>query len=69
VTKLDLRTARRAVEQQEGITRDNAPIKVDAVTVSPPNPVYHPVLVLRRQCRGAGIVDDASHCALTAFAR
>jgi regulator of protease activity HflC (stomatin/prohibitin superfamily) len=30
-TKLDLRTVTRAVEQQEGITRDNVPIKVDAV--------------------------------------
>lgn len=30
-TKLDLRTVTAAVEQQEGITRDNVPIKVDAV--------------------------------------
>ena len=30
-TKLDLRTITAAVEQQEGITRDNVPIKVDAV--------------------------------------
>lgn len=29
--KLDLRTVTAAVEQQEGITRDNVPIKVDAV--------------------------------------
>jgi len=29
--KLDLRTVTRDVEQQEGITRDNVPIKVDAV--------------------------------------
>src|SRR5713101_3301089 len=29
--KLDLRTVTTAVEQQEGITRDNVPIKVDAV--------------------------------------
>jgi len=29
--KLDLRTITAAVEQQEGITRDNVPIKVDAV--------------------------------------
>ena len=29
--KLDLRTVTRAVEQQEGITRDNVPIKVNAV--------------------------------------
>src|SRR5207245_11764916 len=28
--KLDLRTVTRDVEQQEGSTRDNAPIKVDA---------------------------------------
>jgi regulator of protease activity HflC (stomatin/prohibitin superfamily) len=31
VTKLDLRTITADVEQQEGITRDNVPIKVDAV--------------------------------------
>ena len=30
-TKLDLRTITANVEQQEGITRDNVPIKVDAV--------------------------------------
>jgi regulator of protease activity HflC (stomatin/prohibitin superfamily) len=30
-TKLDLRTITADVEQQEGITRDNVPIKVDAV--------------------------------------
>ena len=30
-TKMDLRTVTRDVEQQEGITRDNVPIKVDAV--------------------------------------
>ena len=30
-TKLDLRTITAAVEQQEGITRDNVPIKVDTV--------------------------------------
>jgi regulator of protease activity HflC (stomatin/prohibitin superfamily) len=30
-TKLDLRTVTANVEQQEGITRDNVPIKVDAV--------------------------------------
>jgi regulator of protease activity HflC (stomatin/prohibitin superfamily) len=30
-TKLDLRTVTAAVEQQEGITSDNVPIKVDAV--------------------------------------
>jgi regulator of protease activity HflC (stomatin/prohibitin superfamily) len=30
-TKLDLRTVTADVEQQEGITRDNVPIKVDAV--------------------------------------
>jgi regulator of protease activity HflC (stomatin/prohibitin superfamily) len=30
-TKLDLRTVTAAVEQQEGITRDNVPIKVDTV--------------------------------------
>jgi regulator of protease activity HflC (stomatin/prohibitin superfamily) len=30
-TKLDLRTVTTDVEQQEGITRDNVPIKVDAV--------------------------------------
>ena len=30
-TKLDLRTVTASVEQQEGITRDNVPIKVDAV--------------------------------------
>ena len=30
-SKLDLRTVTAAVEQQEGITRDNVPIKVDAV--------------------------------------
>ena len=30
-TKLDLRTVTRDVEQQEGITRDNVPMKVDAV--------------------------------------
>lgn len=30
-TKLDLRTITRAVESQEGITRDNVPIKVNAV--------------------------------------
>jgi len=30
-TKLDLRTVTAAVEQQEGITRDNVPIKVNAV--------------------------------------
>ena len=30
-TKLDLRTITASVEQQEGITRDNVPIKVDAV--------------------------------------
>lgn len=30
-TKLDMRTVTAAVEQQEGITRDNVPIKVDAV--------------------------------------
>jgi regulator of protease activity HflC (stomatin/prohibitin superfamily) len=30
-TKLDLRTITTDVEQQEGITRDNVPIKVDAV--------------------------------------
>jgi regulator of protease activity HflC (stomatin/prohibitin superfamily) len=30
-TKLDLRTVTAAVEQQEGITRDNVPIKVSAV--------------------------------------
>ncbi len=30
-TKVDLRTVTTAVEQQEGITRDNVPIKVDAV--------------------------------------
>ena len=30
-TRLDLRTVTAAVEQQEGITRDNVPIKVDAV--------------------------------------
>ena len=30
-TKVDLRTVTAAVEQQEGITRDNVPIKVDAV--------------------------------------
>jgi regulator of protease activity HflC (stomatin/prohibitin superfamily) len=30
-TKLDLRTINANVEQQEGITRDNVPIKVDAV--------------------------------------
>jgi regulator of protease activity HflC (stomatin/prohibitin superfamily) len=30
-TKLDLRTVTAAVEQQEAITRDNVPIKVDAV--------------------------------------
>ena len=30
-TKLDLRTVTATVEQQEGITRDNVPIKVDAV--------------------------------------
>ncbi|MDB5410203.1 MAG: band 7 protein, partial [Rhodospirillales bacterium] len=29
--KVDLRTVTTAVEQQEGITRDNVPIKVDAV--------------------------------------
>src|ERR1700681_4644690 len=29
-TKLDLRTITANVEQQEGITRDNVPIKVDA---------------------------------------
>ena len=29
--KLDLRTVTRDVEQQEGITRDNVPIKVNAV--------------------------------------
>jgi regulator of protease activity HflC (stomatin/prohibitin superfamily) len=31
LTKLDLRTITADVEQQEGITRDNVPIKVDAV--------------------------------------
>src|ERR1700722_3393869 len=31
LTKLDLRTITANVEQQEGITRDNVPIKVDAV--------------------------------------
>src|SRR5882757_4354620 len=31
LTKLDLRTVTADVEQQEGITRDNVPIKVDAV--------------------------------------
>src|SRR5713101_6773953 len=31
LTKLDLRTITAAVEQQEGITRDNVPIKVDTV--------------------------------------
>ena len=31
LTKLDLRTITTDVEQQEGITRDNVPIKVDAV--------------------------------------
>src|ERR1700730_8696843 len=30
-SKLDLRTVTAAVEQQEGITSDNVPIKVDAV--------------------------------------
>jgi regulator of protease activity HflC (stomatin/prohibitin superfamily) len=30
-TKIDLRTITAAVEQQEGITRDNVPIKVDTV--------------------------------------
>jgi regulator of protease activity HflC (stomatin/prohibitin superfamily) len=30
-TRLDLRTVTATVEQQEGITRDNVPIKVDAV--------------------------------------
>ena len=30
-TKIDLRTVTTAVEQQEGITRDNVPIKVDTV--------------------------------------
>jgi regulator of protease activity HflC (stomatin/prohibitin superfamily) len=30
-TRLDLRTVTAAVEQQEGITRDNVPIKVDTV--------------------------------------
>jgi regulator of protease activity HflC (stomatin/prohibitin superfamily) len=30
-SKLDLRTVTAAVEQQEGITKDNVPIKVDAV--------------------------------------
>lgn len=30
-TKLDMRTVTAAVSQQEGITRDNVPIKVDAV--------------------------------------
>ena len=30
-TKIDLRTVTAAVEQQEGITRDNVPIKVDTV--------------------------------------
>jgi regulator of protease activity HflC (stomatin/prohibitin superfamily) len=30
-TKLDLRTVTAAVQQQEGITRDNVPIKVDTV--------------------------------------
>lgn len=30
-TKLDLRTVTATVEQQEGITKDNVPIKVDAV--------------------------------------
>ena len=30
-TRLDLRTITAAVEQQEGITRDNVPIKVNAV--------------------------------------
>lgn len=30
-TKVDLRTVTAAVEQQEGITRDNVPIKVDTV--------------------------------------
>src|SRR5467141_2229509 len=30
-TKLDLRTVTAAVEEQEGITRDNVPIKVSAV--------------------------------------
>ena len=30
-TKLDLRTVTASVEQQEGITRDNVPIKVDTV--------------------------------------
>src|SRR5206468_3220860 len=29
--KLDLRTVTRAVESQEGITRDNVPVKVNAV--------------------------------------
>ena len=31
LVKLDLRTITANVEQQEGITRDNVPIKVDAV--------------------------------------
>src|SRR5947199_9334522 len=43
LTKLDLRTITADVEQQEGITRDNVPIKVDAVIwfriVDPERPV------------------------------
>jgi regulator of protease activity HflC (stomatin/prohibitin superfamily) len=49
-TKLDLRTVTAAVEQQEGITRDNVPIKVDAV-------IWHRIIDPERavvQVRGVG---------------
>ena len=62
-TKLDLRTVTADVEQQEGITRDNVPIKVDAVIwfriVDPERAVMRVKAVVI--CRGAGFADDASH--------